>query len=232
MYQGLSSRLTRDIVGVAVVGDAVVDVAAGRARAALIDQLLRQNRIRVAHVDLLVDHHAELAYLLYVAVLARVQGQALPPDGRVALGEPHDVARHEKLAGLVPDGDVHAGGAVGHFECSNFAVLFSDSRVANLQNDKHYVDVLLARPDILYQHVIHRPFRDSRLRTHDTCTHTHTLARNAAIKRPYRGRSSRVSVTRDACYPNDTRRTSVCQSVRSPPHSEYLPPSAPLDASR
>lgn len=150
MYQGLSSRLTRDAVGVAVVGDAVVDVAAGRARAALIDQLLRQHRIRIAHVDLLVDHHAELSYLLYVTVLARVQGQALPPDGRIALGEPHDVARHEELAGLVPDGDVHAGGAVGHFERSNFAVLFSDGRVANLQNDKHYVDVLLARPDILY----------------------------------------------------------------------------------
>lgn len=149
MYQRLSSRLTRDIVGVAVVGDAIVDVTAGRAQAALVDQLLRQHRVRVAHVHLLVDHHTELADLLDVSVLARVKGQALPPNGRVALGEPYNIARHQELAGLVPDGDVHAGGAVGHFERSNFAVLFGDGRVANLQNDKHYVDVLLARADVL-----------------------------------------------------------------------------------
>lgn len=221
MYQRLSSRLTRDTVGVAVVGDAVVDVTAGRAGArALIDQLLLEQRVRVAHVHLLVDHHAELADLLDVAVLARVEGQALPPDGRVALCEPHDVARHQELAGLVPDGDVHAGGAVGHFERSNFAVLFGDGRVANLQNDKHYVDVLLARADVLYLHVIHRgnPPRIAYMHTYmysHPHPHTHppltqVRARTGRIERSREQRFSLGAVPhRATSVPRVTRSTTT-----------------------
>lgn len=187
--------MTRDTVGIAVVGDAVVNVAAGRTRAALIsiNKLLHQHRIRLAHVHLLVDYHTKFPNLLDVTVLPRIKGQALPPDGRVALGEPYNVTRHQELPGFVPDGDVHTGGAIGHFERSNFAVLFGYGRVANLQNDKHYVDVLLPRADVLYLHVFHRNLpriahRTKYIHTYTqhTLTHSHTLhthARNRADRK-------------------------------------------------
>lgn len=216
----MSSRLCRDTVGVAVVGDAIVDIAARRARAALIDHLLRQRRIRLAHVELLVDHHAELAYFLYITVLPRIKGQTLPPDGCVAFGQSYDVARHQQLTRFIPDGDVHAGGAVRHFERSNFAVLFGDGRVANLQNDKHYVDVLLARPDVLYHHVIHRAsFQDSGY-THTVTAraHVHTTQSFEDPLRAVYGSSSRPPTTTPHHERHESSPTQVTSMDRGSEH--------------
>lgn len=46
----------------------------------------RQHLALVAHVDLLVEHHAELANLLQVAALGGVQSQAVPEQGHIAFG--------------------------------------------------------------------------------------------------------------------------------------------------
>lgn len=77
---------TRPVVGTVVQGEVVRGPASRRH--------LGEHLVGLAHVQLLVEDHAELAYLLQVAAFGSVEGEAVAPDGEVALGESHDVPRH------------------------------------------------------------------------------------------------------------------------------------------
>lgn len=141
---------------IAVVRDTAVDDAALRwAGTTLVHQLLAQRGIGFAHVQLLVVNHAKFADLLDLAAFARVQDQGVPPYRGVGLGDPDDVPGHHEMARLVPEREAYARRAVGHSERSNFAVLFGGVGVAKLEDDKHDVDVLLPRANVLYQNTVH-----------------------------------------------------------------------------
>lgn len=114
----------------------------------------RRRRLGLAHVHLLVEQHAELAHLLDVARLARVERERGAPQRRIAAREAHDVAGLQQRAGLVPHGQVHGRGGVGHAQRAHFSRLFRQRWRTHLQNDEHGIDVLHTRFQVLYLHVL------------------------------------------------------------------------------
>lgn len=89
-----------------------------------------------------------------VPVLARVQRQTVAPHGRVALGQPYDIARHQQFTGFVPHRHIDAGGRVGHLKCPHLTTLLGQRGGAHLQHDEDDVDVFEAGPDVLDWNVV------------------------------------------------------------------------------
>jgi hypothetical protein len=142
-------------IGVCAVVGAVVHVRVPHLRVVLHYSGISERYVGFAHVQLLVEQHAELADLLNVAVLARVKREALAPNGCVAFGESDDVARGQELTGLVPDGNVDAGGLVRHFESPHFSVLLGYRGEAHVENYEYDVEIFQAGSEVFYQNVLH-----------------------------------------------------------------------------
>lgn len=105
------------------------------------------------HVELFVEHHTELADLLYVTALPRVQSEALSPYWSVSFRQSDDVPGRQELSGLVPYGHVDAGGLVCYFERPHLPVFFGDRRQADVQDYEHDIEILQARLQVLYENV-------------------------------------------------------------------------------
>lgn len=114
----------------------------------------RRRRLRLAHVHLLVEQHTELAHLLDVPRLAGVERERGAPQRRVAAREAHDVAGLQQRAGLVPHGQVHGRGRVGHAQRAHLALLLGQRRGPHLQHYEHRVDALHARLKVFYLDVL------------------------------------------------------------------------------